>query len=912
LINLNGADRVIFDGSLSGGTDRSLTITNNQTGTSTVIWIRSASATNGANNNTIKNTIINGATAGTAQTTAGILGGSGVTIGNAAEAPNNNNTVTNNHIFRVQNSIFNQGNVGFDQNWTITNNEFGSTVEADKNRFRGMLIGNTQNFVISGNTVNGVLSSAGTTAAMSGIQLAFALNGGSVVNNKITDIKNTSTSGTGAFGMQLSSTTSAANVLIANNFISDVAALGSATLVSNGHGINFNGAGAGGYRIYHNSINMNTNQGSGTTSALLVGSVVTGAGALDVRNNIFANTQTAGATRFAVYSSAPASVYSAINYNNYFSTENVGFLGGVRVTLAEWQTATGQDANSLAVNPLFVSATDLHLQAGSPMINAGTPIAEVPTDIDGDPRSATTPDIGADEFVSVAQPGTLALSSSTYSVGEGDGTVTITVTRTGGTDGAVSVNYAMTDGSATGGAACGVAGIDYVNTGGTVNFANGQSSQTFTIEICEDGIFEGNETFIVTLSNPTGGATIGTPSSATVTIIDNDSPPLTPSLSINDVRVVEGDTGTRTATFTVTLANPNSNVVTVQYATKNGTATAGVDYIATSGMLTFNPGTTTQPINVTIIGDTIIEANETFFVNLFNPTNATITRAQGVGIIIDDDSAVIGDFDNDGLTDFSVYRPSTGVWFVLQSSSGVPNINTFGAPGDIIVPGDYDGDGITDRAVFRPSEGNWYITLSGNKTLSIQSWGLSGDIPVQGDYDGDGKTDLAVYRPSEGRWYILQSSGGSKVINFGISTDRPVTGDFDGDGINDLAVYRDGVWFVLRSSDNAVRIVNFGLASDRPVSGDFDGDGKTDFAIFRNGVWWIFESLSGNVRVVSFGLANDIPAVGDYDGDGTSDIAVFRPSEGNWFVLRSSNNTVTGVKWGTSGDVPIPTAYMPY
>lgn len=407
LINLNGADNVTIDGSLSGGTDRSLTITNNQTGTSTVIWIRSQSAANGASNNTIKNCIITGAVSGTAQTTAGILAGSGVTIGNAAEAPNNNNKVINNHIYRVQNSIYNQGNVGLDQGWEITDNDFGSATDGDQNRFRGMLMGNANNFVITGNEVLGVASTATTTAAMSGIQLAFAVSNGIVAENKIGNLRNTSASGTGAFGLQFSSSP-ATNILVANNFISDITTLGSATVTSNGHGINVNGAAsAGGYKIYHNTVNMNTDQASGTTSALHVAVAVVAAGAIDLRNNILANTQTTGATRFAVFSAAPISVFSNINYNDYFAA-NVGSLGGTtRVTLADWQAATASDANSIAGDPLFVSTSDLHITLASPARNSGTVLVDVPVDYDGEARPnvgdpPATSDMGADEFYGAA------------------------------------------------------------------------------------------------------------------------------------------------------------------------------------------------------------------------------------------------------------------------------------------------------------------------------------------------------------------------------------------------------------------------------------------------------------------------------------------------------------------------------
>ena len=402
LIILNGADNVTFDGSLSGGTDRSLTITNNQLTTGIVIWMHSAGSSNGANNNTIKNCVINGAPGPNSPTVAGVLTGSGVTLGGDAEAPNSNNTIQNNWIYRVQNSLYLRGGTTapfFDLNWNVTGNTLGSTVTNDKNIFRGMLIGNSQNFTINGNTVNGIQSTTTTTAAMSGIQLALLVDGGFIVNNTIRDIKNISASGTGAYGMQIGTTSAAANVTIANNFVSDITGLGSATATSNGFGLVFNAA-TGGYKVYHNSVNMNTNQASGSTAAMLVTSAVTAAGALDVRDNIFANTQTTGATRYGVYSTAAATVFSSINYNDYFA-QNVGFISGAAQTsLANWQAATTQDANSFAVDPMFVSSTDLHLALGSPMIDQAFTLPAVTTDIDGQTRPiGAANDIGADEWI---------------------------------------------------------------------------------------------------------------------------------------------------------------------------------------------------------------------------------------------------------------------------------------------------------------------------------------------------------------------------------------------------------------------------------------------------------------------------------------------------------------------------------
>jgi photosystem II stability/assembly factor-like uncharacterized protein len=115
-----------------------------------------------------------------------------------------------------------------------------------------------------------------------------------------------------------------------------------------------------------------------------------------------------------------------------------------------------------------------------------------------------------------------------------------------------------------------------------------------------------------------------------------------PSLSINDVSVPEGNAGTAAATFGVTLSTASPLTVTVAYATANGTATAGSDYVAASGTLTFPPGATTRSIPVTVNGDTLVEPNETFFVNLSAATNATIADAQGVGTINNDDFVAPG------------------------------------------------------------------------------------------------------------------------------------------------------------------------------------------------------------------------------------------------------------------------------
>lgn len=263
------------------------------------------------------------------------------------------------------------------------------------------------------------------------------------------------------------------------------------------------------------------------------------------------------------------------------------------------------------------------------------------------------------------------------------------------------------------------------------------------------------------------------------------------------------------------------------------------------------------------------------------------------------------DFDGDGKTDISVFRPSTGYWYQNCSCATPKNVQ-FGSADDKLVAADYDGDGKTDVAVFR--NGVWYISNSLNSTVSVQQFGTADDLPVTGDFDNDGHADLAVFRPSNGHWYVSQSSNGELlVVELGAEGDVPVPADFNDDGKTDFAVFRpsNGTWYTSPDPASNYGAVQFGQAGDVPVTGDYDGDGKADLAVFRpaDGTWYLLQTTAG-YRFVQFGLSTDVPVTGDYDGDGKNDVAVFR--NGTWHILQSSTGTLRSAQWGAAGDVPVP------
>ncbi|MCM3871930.1 MAG: DUF4214 domain-containing protein [Pyrinomonadaceae bacterium] len=248
--------------------------------------------------------------------------------------------------------------------------------------------------------------------------------------------------------------------------------------------------------------------------------------------------------------------------------------------------------------------------------------------------TATDPSGNTSEFSQslVVVASLLQFNAASYNAAENGGNATITVTRMGSTLNAASVTYATVPGGTAQG------GTDYASTSGILLFETGETSKTFTVPIFDDNVFEGNETVNLTISGLTGaGVALSSPSTAVLTIVENEAQP---TISINDVSLMEGNAGAKTFTFTVMLSGASTQTVSVTYATADGTATAPIDYSATGNTLTYTAGQTSKTVNVFVNGDPGGEPDETFFVNLTNPTNAPIADGQGLGTILNDDNCL--------------------------------------------------------------------------------------------------------------------------------------------------------------------------------------------------------------------------------------------------------------------------------
>ena len=292
------------------------------------------------------------------------------------------------------------------------------------------------------------------------------------------------------------------------------------------------------------------------------------------------------------------------------------------------------------------------------------------------------------------------------------------------------------------------------------------------------------------------------------------------------------------------------------------------------------------------------------------------------------------DFDGDGRTDPAVVRNTgggmggqVGWFFNTNPGAGPTTWYAWGISTDFFVPEDYDGDSKTDLAVWRPSTGVFYILQSLTNTARIEAFGQSNDDPtVVGDYNNDNKADLAVYRSGvntgdASTWYYRATPGGPiAFIPWGQNGDFPAPGDYDGDGSNDFVIQRNngsgqGAFWTRLATGATPAVIIFGTSSDAVLPGDYDGDGKTDIAVARDvggSINWFWRPSGGGADVlyVPFGVSStDTLTQGDWDDDGKTDLGIWRssvtPGASTFWYRRSIDGVAVSIPFGALGDYPV-------
>ncbi|SDZ35445.1 hypothetical protein SAMN05444397_105343 [Flavobacterium aquidurense] len=601
LIKLNGADYVIIDGSNTiNGTTKNLTIKSTvaaDNNSESVIWIGSASNSNGATYNTIKNTIILGSlnTPSNENSTClnGILSSSASDITKEEDSPNSYNTITNNTISAVRNGINIKGNKNStSKNLTISSNDFGGS--GKEITLNGIIIDNADSFSITKNTLDNFLRSDNSTFIY-GITIKGKSSNGSILQNKISNIKSVQSGSRGIYIDLDNSVTS--NLTVANNFISSVYTspynnkddynnAGHGIYISNGKKIN----------IYYNTVSLNMNQN--VLSACLF---IADGSVLDIRNNIFSNSQTSG-TRFAIYTSTNKNAFSFIRYNNYVTSSGgkIGHMGSPNSdssTITEWQTSTGQDTGSLSAVPTFSS--ELFLAAGN-IINESligdSTLSAITNDIQGDSR--TKPYMGADEIFSCTSPSITTQPAIPASTCSGNGTQSMTVAASG-----TGLTYQwrkgginLSNGTVIGGA-----------TSATLTLTNPTTSDAGSYDIVITGtcspIVTSNPVTVTINSAPTittqptaPAATCSGSGTQSMTVVASGTGPLTYQWKKDGTNVTNGGVVAGATTATLILTNPT-------------TANQGSYTVQISGSCA--PAVTSTPVAVTINTATAITTQPT-------------------------------------------------------------------------------------------------------------------------------------------------------------------------------------------------------------------------------------------------------------------------------------------------------------
>jgi hypothetical protein len=664
-IQLSGASYITLDGAnVAGTTTRNLTISNPNTTGGAAVQLISLGTGAGATNDVVRNLNL-----ATASTTAGIAVSVGGATAGASGADNDNVTIQNNNITPAFVGIYAGGSAavsagGLD-GLVVTGNTIGGATSGTGNiGSAGVFVANavapsvTLNTVqnMSGTTLYGLNFPTGATNATVsqntvlnvtstsnnyGINLGAGFTG-NITRNQVLNLTATGSSGYGSKGIDVQTGSATGALVIANNFVSLNVSSGWTNLSSDANvGIRLGtGSALGSVSLYYNSVNMTgTENYSGATqsAALYVGSATT---ALDIRNNILrngiTNSASSSAKAYALYSAAANTAFTAIDNNDYYVSGSqgvLGYLGSDRATLADLRTATGKDASSISVDPLFLSATNLH--ATSVALDAtATPIAGITTDIDGDVRNTSTPDIGADEFT--VQANDLAAVALVAPA---------TTSTCYGTAEAVSVSIRN----------AGSAALNFATSAATITVVvtlPGGTTQTLTTTL-NTGTLASNATQTVTLPTTLNMSTVGTYSFAITATVAGDGN------TANDL-LAPAPTRTVVAPVAGTLAPANTSICVSGTAalTLTGAANGSIQFQSSPDNVTFtdiagatsatyttpvlttttyyraqvrcNTGTATSNVSTITVNNPLVASTNTP-VSVCTGTSATLTATASAG-----------------------------------------------------------------------------------------------------------------------------------------------------------------------------------------------------------------------------------------------------------------------------------------
>jgi uncharacterized membrane protein YgdD (TMEM256/DUF423 family) len=455
-------------------------------------------------------------------------------------------------------------------------------------------------------------------------------------------------------------------------------------------------------------------------------------------------------------------------------------------------------------------------------------------------------------------PGDIQLESAIFSISEGAASLTIGVSRTAGSDGSVSIDYATSDDSAT-------AGIDYSATSGTLTFLDGEVSQSFSVTILDDTNYEGDEIFTVALSNPIGGAGLGTPLSATTTITEDDPPPVIPGNVQLESASYSVSEGVASIAISVSRTAGSDGSVSIDYATSDDSATAGIDYSATSGTLTFLDGEVSQSFSVSILNDTNYEGDETFSVALSNPTGGASlgTPSSATTTITEDDPPPAAGSLLFSGSSYTVAENGASVLITVTRTGGSS--------------GSVDVDYATGDA--SATAGLDYTVSNGTLTFADGEVSRSFSVAILDDTEYEGDEDFTL---------TLSNATGGATIGTPSSATTTITEDELPPSAGSLLF--SGSSYTVAENGASVLITvtrtggSFGSVDVDYATGDASATAGLDYTVSNGTLTFADGEVS---RSFSVAILDDT----NYEGDETFSVALSNPTGGASLGIPSSATT---------------------